>query len=155
MTSPCIGGKWYTHSFPLPPIPPAIRVKFVLKMLSSWGSQKGITTVGCQSLMMQYCPSTQTSRSAANMWKISQQVSIKSTNDDSMTKRRNSLSNQIESLDSWVHATLYMRERAVYIISQRVNFQKAIFVGFANYHYWNESFTLTLRVAKKEAVQNS
>lgn len=56
-------------AFPLPPISPAIWVKPVLKVQSSWGSQKGIATVGCQSLMRQHRLCTQTSRSPVNMWK--------------------------------------------------------------------------------------
>lgn len=69
------------------------------------------------------------------MWKISQQGSIKSIHNDSMTKGKNSLSNQIESIDSWANATWYMRERAVYLISWRINLQKAGFVSFVNYDY--------------------
>lgn len=140
--------------FPLPPISPTIRVKLVLKVHSSWGSQEGITTVGCQSLMMQHCLCTQTSRSSANMWKISLQVSIKSISKDATTKGKDLLSNQRESIDNWTHAVLYMRERAI-STSFGGEITKISFVGFVNYHYWNESFTLTLRVTKRETVPNS
>lgn len=141
-------------AFPLLPISPAIRVKLVLKVQSSWGSQKDITTVGGQSLTMQHCLCTQTSRSSANMWKISHQGSIKSINNDSVTKGRDSFSYQVESIDSWEHALVYERAANVYQLDGKSP-KRGFFLDFANYHYWNESFTLTLRVTKREAVPNS